>query len=255
MANVRVERHEHVATLTIDRAERRNAIDPDTSEAMSDAVSALDADADVRVIVLTGAGDVFCAGADLKAVAEGRTREIIGVPGGFGGLTRSDRSTPVIAAVNGHALAGGFELMLACDLAVAAQDALFGLPEVSRGIIAGAGGLVRLPAAMGSKRALEVILTAGRLTAAEAFAAGLVNRVVGRDDVLAAAYELARQIAANAPVAVRESRRVALTALEAGADAGWDANERAWVTVLASEDALEGPRAFTEKRPPEWKGR
>jgi enoyl-CoA hydratase/carnithine racemase len=222
---------------------------------MSDAVVALDTDHDVRVIVLTGAGSVFSAGADLAAVAAGRTREIIGVPGGFGGLTRSNRQTPVIAAVNGHALAGGFELMLACDLAVAAEDAEFGLPEVARGIIAGAGGLVRLPAAIGPKRALELILTAGRITAAEAHAYGLVNRVVARDRVLPEAYELAERIAANAPVAVRESRRVAMEALERGADAGWEANERSWVTVLDSEDALEGPRAFTEKRPPEWQGR
>jgi enoyl-CoA hydratase/carnithine racemase len=252
---VRIRRDGHVATLTIDRPERRNAVDPETSQAMSEAVHALDADRDVRVIVLTGAGDVFCAGADLAAVAAGRTREIIGVPGGFGGLTRSDRGTPVIAAVNGHALAGGFELMLACDLAVAAEDAQFGLPEVARGIIAGAGGLVRLPLALAPKRALELILTAGRMTASEAHAFGLVNRVVTREQVLPAAYELAERIAANAPVAVRESRRVALEALEHGARAGWEANEAAWEVVLASEDALEGPRAFTEKRPPEWRGR
>jgi enoyl-CoA hydratase/carnithine racemase len=255
VSTVRIERAGHVATLAIDRPERRNAIDPETSQALSAAVIELDADPGVRVIVLTGEGAVFCAGADLEAVAAGRTREIIDVPGGFGGLVRSDRRTPVIAAVNGHALAGGFELVLACDLVVAAEDAQFGLPEVARGIIAGAGGLVRLPHALPPKRALELILTAGRLTAAEAYAFGLVNRVVAREEVLPTAHALAEQIAANAPVAVSESRWVAMQSLEHGEAAGWEANEQAWTVVLASEDALEGPRAFTEKRPPEWKGR
>ena len=256
MGTVRVERAGHVGTIVIDRPERRNALDPETSQAMADAVAQLDGDPEVRVIILTGAGTVFSAGADLEAVAAGRTREIIEVePGGFGGLVRSDRRTPVIAAVNGHALAGGFELVLACDLAVAAQDAQFGLPEVARGIIAGAGGLVRLPHLMPPKRALELILTADRLTAADAYALGLVNRVVAREEVLPEARALADRIAANAPVAVRESRWVAVRSLAEGEAEGWAANERAWPVVLASEDAAEGPRAFTEKRAPRWTGR
>ena len=256
MGTVRRERDGHVATIVIDRPERRNAVDPETSRAMADAVAELDGDPGVRVIILTGAGAVFSAGADLEAVAAGRTREIIDVePGGFGGLARSERRTPVIAAVNGHALAGGFELVLACDLAVAAADAEFGLPEVARGIIAGAGGLVRLPHLMAPKRALELILTAGRLTAADAYALGLVNRVVARDEVLPEARSLADRIAANAPLAVQESRSVAMRSLAAGEAAGWAANERAWPVILASEDAAEGPRAFTERRPPRWTGR
>jgi enoyl-CoA hydratase/carnithine racemase len=256
MGTVRLERDGHVATIVIDRPERRNAVDPETSQAMSAAVSELDADPEVWVILLTGAGDVFCAGADLAAIAAGRLHEITDdVPGGFGGLVRSERRTPVIAAVNGHALAGGFELMLACDLVVAAEDAQFGLPEVARGIIAGAGGLVRLPHLIAPKRALELILTADRISAAEAHALGLVNRVVPRDDVLPEAHALAARITANAPVAVRESRWVADQALRHGEEEGWAANERAWAVVLASEDAAEGPRAFTEKRPPAWTGR
>lgn len=256
MGTIQLEHDGHVATMTIDRPERRNAIDPETSAAMNAAVVELDADPEVRVIVLTGSGAVFSAGADLEAVAAGRVREIIDVePGGFGGLVRSDRRTPVIAAVNGHALAGGFELVLACDLVVAAEDAEFGLPEVARGIIAGAGGLVRLPHLMPPKRALELILTAGRLSAADAHALGLVNRVVAREAVLDEAYALAGQIAANAPVAVRESRWVAVQAHAHGEGEGWAANERAWKVVLESEDAAEGPRAFTEKRAPVWTGR
>lgn len=254
--SVRIERDGHVATLVIDRPERRNAVDPETSEAMNAAVLELDAEPDVRVILLTGAGDVFCAGADLEAVAAGRVREIIDVdPGGFGGLVKSDRRTPVIAAVNGHALAGGFELVMACDLVVASEDAQFGLPEVARGIIAGAGGLVRLPQLMPPKRALELILTGDRLSAADASTLGLVNRVVAREQVLPEAHALAGRIAANAPVAVRESRWVAAQALQHGEARGWAANEEAWAVVLASEDAAEGPRAFTEKRPPAWTGR
>lgn len=256
MPNVRTERDGNVATLVIDRPQRRNAIDPETSREMNDAVVALEADPDVWVIVLTGAGDVFCAGADLEAVAAGRVREIIGAqPGGFGGLVRSKRRTPVIAAVNGHALAGGFELVLACDLVVAAEDAEFGLPEVARGIMAGAGGLVRLPHLIPAKRAFELILTADRIGACEAQALGLINRVVARPDVLSEARALAARIAGNAPVAVRESRWVAAQSLEYGETHGWKANETAWSVVLASEDAAEGPRAFTEKRPPVWRGR
>lgn len=254
--SVRIERDGHVATLVIDRPERRNAVDPETSEAMNAAVLELDAEPDVRVVLLTGAGDVFCAGADLEAVVAGRVREIIDVdPGGFGGLVKSDRRTPVIAAVNGHALAGGFELVMACDLVVASEDAQFGLPEVARGIIAGAGGLVRLPQLMPPKRALELILTGDRLSAADASTLGLVNRVVPRERVLPEAHALAGRIAANAPVAVRESRWVAAQAQQHGEARGWAANEEAWAVVLASEDAAEGPRAFTEKRPPAWTGR
>ena len=256
MGTVRLERDGHVATITLDRPERRNAVDPETSQAMADAIVEIEADHEIRVAIVTGAGDVFCAGADLAAVAAGRTREIIDVePGGFCGLVRSERRTPVIAAVNGHALAGGFELMLACDLVVAAADAEFGLPEVSRGIMAGAGGLVRLMQAVAPKRALELIMTGDRITAPEAHELGLVNRVVERAEVLAEARALADRVAANAPVAVRESRWVAEQTLRHGETEGWAANERSWAVVLASEDAAEGPRAFTEKRAPVWTGR
>jgi enoyl-CoA hydratase/carnithine racemase len=255
MENVSVERHGHVAVITIERPERRNAIDPETCREMNDAVVEVDADPDVWVAILTGRGDVFCAGADLAAVAAGRVREIIDVePGGFGGLVRSQRRTPVIAAVNGHALAGGFELVLACDLVVAADTAEFGLPEVARGIIAGAGGLIRLPRLIPPKRAMELILTAERLTAAEALSLGLINQVVPGDAVLAAADALAARVCANAPVAVRESRWVVEQVLSHGDEQAWEANERAWAAVLASADAAEGPRAFTEKRAPVWSG-
>lgn len=242
-----------VAVVTLQRPEKRNAIDPALSAALNEAFSALEADDEVAVTVLTGAGEVFCAGADLQAVADGRLAEIVDVePGGFGGLVRRQRTKPVVAAVNGHALAGGFELVLASDLAVAAEDAEFALPEVSRGIIPGAGGLVRLPRHVPPKVAAELILTGARLSARRALELGLVNRLVPREHVLTEATALARRIAEGPYVATRAARSVAEVASGEGAAAAWRANDDAWPVVLASPDAAEGPRAFAEKRAPRW---
>jgi crotonobetainyl-CoA hydratase len=248
-----VERDGAVAVVTLRRPAKRNAIDPELSAALNERFSELEADDEVAVIVLTGEGDVFCAGADLQAIAEGRLAEIIDVePGGFGGLVRRARRTPVIAAVNGHALAGGFELVLASDLAVVAEDAELALPEVTRGIIPGAGGLVRLPRQVPPKVATELILTGARLTAQRALELGLVNRVVPRERVLEESIALARQIAEGPIVAMRAARRVAEVAADEGATAAWRANDEAWAIVLASADAREGPRAFAERRAPRW---
>jgi enoyl-CoA hydratase len=250
--NVRYEVDGHVATITLDRPAQRNAIDPETSHAVAACVRRLDADPVVRVGILTGAGDVFCAGADLKAVAAGRLREIIDVPGGFCGLVAAQRRTPLIAAVNGHALAGGCELALACDLVVADERAEFGLPEVSRGIIAGAGGLFRLAQALPPKRAMELVLTAGRMAAAEAHALGLVNQLAPAGQALGLSHALALRIAEHSPTAVRESRALVQDAVEQGSGDLWTATEHAWQRVLAGPDALEGARAFAERRPPVW---
>jgi enoyl-CoA hydratase/carnithine racemase len=248
-----VERDGAVAVVTLRRPEKRNAVDPELTVALNGTFAALERDDGVAVTVVTGAGDVFCAGADLQAVADGRLTEILDVePGGFGGLVRLARRKPVVAAVNGHALAGGFELVLACDLAVAAEEAEFALPEVTRGIIPGAGGLVRLPRQLPPKLAAELILTGARLTASRALELGLVNRVVPRDRVLAEALALARQVASGPRVAVQAARTVAETAADEGVAAAWRANDEAWAVVLASDDAREGPRAFAEKRPPRW---
>jgi enoyl-CoA hydratase/carnithine racemase len=253
---VRVEREGRVGVVTLDRPERRNAIDPEMSVAMNRTIVALDEDPDVWAIVVTGAGRVFCAGADLAAIAAGRLREISDAePGGFGGLVRSTRRTPVVAAVNGHALAGGFELVLACDLAVAVESAEFGLPEVKRGIIAGAGGLIRLPRLIPPRRALELILTGDRIPAREALSLGLLNAVVPDGEALPAALALAQRVCANAPLAVEASLAVVQHVLGAGDPGAWDANQRAWQQVLGTEDAQEGPRAFLEKRPPVWRAR
>lgn len=248
----------HVALVTIDRPEARNAINGEVAAGLEAAVDATEADDDIRAVVLTGAGrEAFCAGADLKEVSAGRGSALRTERGGFGGFVFRERSKPWIAAVNGKALAGGTELVLACDLVVAVRQAAFGLPEVLRGLIAAAGGLYRLPRAIPPNIALELILTAGQLDAERAHGFGLVNRLVDDVDALReAALGLAGEIARNAPVAVRQSLRVAREANSGLDEAALRALTRdAFEHVAASEDFKEGPRAFIEKRAPRWTGR
>ncbi|WP_341889784.1 enoyl-CoA hydratase-related protein [Variovorax sp. YR752] len=248
----------HVALVTIDRPEARNAVNGDVATGLEVAVDATEADDDIRAVVLTGAGrEAFCAGADLKEVSAGRGSALRTERGGFAGFVYRERSKPWIAAVNGKALAGGTELVLACDLVVAVRQAAFGLPEVLRGLIAAAGGLYRLPRAIPPNIALELILTAGQLDAERAHGFGLVNRLVADVDGLReAALALAAEIARNAPVAVRQSLRVAREANSGLDEAALRALTRdAFERVAASEDFKEGPRAFIEKRAPLWSGR
>ena len=259
MSAVTVERLPgHVALVTIDRPEARNAVNGDVAAGLEAAVDATEADDDIRAVVLTGAGrEAFCAGADLKEVSAGRGSALRTERGGFAGFVYRERSKPWIAAVNGKALAGGTELVLACDLVVAVRQAAFGLPEVLRGLIAAAGGLYRLPRAIPPNIALELILTAGQLDAERAHGFGLVNRLVDDVDALReAALALAAEIARNAPVAVRQSLRVAREANSGLDEAALRALTRdAFERVAASEDFKEGPRAFIEKRAPRWSGR
>ena len=248
----------HVALVTIDRPEARNAVNGDVASGLEAAVDATEADDDIRAVVLTGAGrEAFCAGADLKEVSAGRGSALRTERGGFAGFVYRERSKPWIAAVNGKALAGGTELVLACDLVVAVRQAAFGLPEVLRGLIAAAGGLYRLPRAIPPNIALELILTAGQLDAERAHGFGLVNRLVADVEGLReAALALAAEIARNAPVAVRQSLRVAREANSGLDEAALRALTRdAFERVAASEDFKEGPRAFIEKRAPRWTGR
>ena len=248
----------HVALVTIDRPEARNAVNGDVASGLEAAVDATEADDDIRAVVLTGAGrEAFCAGADLKEVSAGRGSALRTERGGFAGFVYRERSKPWIAAVNGKALAGGTELVLACDLVVAVRQAAFGLPEVLRGLIAAAGGLYRLPRAIPPNIALELILTAGQLDAERAHGFGLVNRLVPDVDGLReAALALAAEIARNGPVAVRQSLRVAREANSGLDEAALRALTRdAFERVAASEDFKEGPRAFIEKRAPRWSGR
>ena len=261
MSEVQVEVvEEGVLLVTVDRP-RANAVDVPTSLALYDAFQRLEQDPDLRVGVLTGAGEAFfSAGWDLKAAAAGEAVDADHGPGGFGGLTELfGRRKPVIAAVNGLALGGGFELVLAADLVVAADHVELALPEVTLGIVADSGGLLRLPRRLPSVVAAELLLTGRRMTAAEALERGVVNTVVPVGVLLDAALDLARRVAAAAPLAVAAVLEV--TEATAGLDvaAGFallhDGELAAYRTVLGSADAREGPRAFAERRPPRWKGR
>jgi enoyl-CoA hydratase/carnithine racemase len=221
---------------------------------MEAALDAFEADAAIRAIVVTGAGDTFSAGADLKAAMS----DPFGIQterGGFGGFVKRDFSKTVVAAVNGRALGGGFEIALASHLVVAAETAEFGLPEVKRGLIAGAGGLFRLAQRLPRAVALELAMTGNSIGADRAMELGLVNRVVPATDVVDAAIELADQVARNGPVAVRLSRDVVLASRWVDDDEGWRLSEQASNELLQSDDFKEGIQAFLEKREPRWTGR
>jgi enoyl-CoA hydratase len=242
-----------VLVITINRPEQRNAMTRAASLAIADALDELERRPDLSVAVLTGAGGTFCAGMDLKRFLAG---ELARAPGrGFGGLTEAPPTKPLIAAVEGYALAGGFELVLACDLVVAGTGARFGLPEVKRGLVAKAGGLLRLPQRLPRAIALELVLTGDFLGAERAAAFGLVNRVVGDGEALEAALELARAIAANAPLAITASKRIMDEAVSWPVDEWWTRQDVIADPVFDSEDAKEGARAFAERRPPQWQSR
>jgi len=247
------ERRGHVEILTINRPEARNAVNRATALALSDALDDCETNDDIWVVVLTGAEDkAFSAGMDLKAFATG---EFPITDKGFGGITKRDFSKPLIAAVNGSALAGGFEMMISCDMVVAAEHAMFGIPEAKRGLVAGAGGLIRLPKRVPIAIAYEMALTGDPISAPRAFELGLVNAVVPGDQVLDAAVALAERIAANAPLAVRTSKDVMRRASELSEDASWVINDEAFAKIGQSADALEGAIAFAEKRAPMWQAK
>jgi enoyl-CoA hydratase len=240
--------------LTLNRPEARNAVNGELARAMEAALDGLEADAATNAVVLTGAGSTFCAGADLKVVAAGRGAELATPRGGFGGIVTRKFPKPLIAAVNGPALAGGFEVVLACDLVVAVEHATFGLPEVTRGLFAAAGGLIRLPKRIPLALATEIALTGDPIDADRAAQLGLVNRVVPEGQVVEAACELAARIAANGPLAVRNSLAMVREAAELTEAEAWARNNALAVEVFASRDAIEGATAFAEKRAPRWTG-
>ncbi|MEV0383170.1 crotonase/enoyl-CoA hydratase family protein [Nonomuraea sp. NPDC050643] len=255
-----VERRDHIMLITLNRPEARNAVNAALTRAVGQALDEADADASVRAVVLTGAGDkAFCAGADLKEVARGEfTTEGVEPHWGFAGCVTHPIAKPVIAAVNGFALGGGTEIALWADLVVAAESAAFGLPEVKRGIIAGAGGAFRLAAHLPTKVAMELLLTGEPVSAADALRIGLVNRVVPRAELLTTAFALAEVISANAPLSVQASKRIA-RGIAGGSipseQAAWERTAAETAAIMRSADAKEGPRAFAEKRAPVWEGR
>uniref|UniRef100_A0AAU1M5B9 enoyl-CoA hydratase n=1 Tax=Streptomyces sp. NBC_00148 TaxID=2903626 RepID=A0AAU1M5B9_9ACTN len=250
----------HVRVITLNRPEARNAVNEELSRLLGEALEEADKDPGVRAVVITGAGDkAFCAGADLKAVARGQNIMPQGREAwGFAGYVSHHIGKPTIAAVNGFALGGGTEIALASDLVVAADSARFGLPEVKRGIIAAAGGAFRLAAQLPQKVAMELLLTGDTLDAAAAKDLGLVNRVVPQDRVREEAVLLAERIAANAPLAVQASKRIALGISDGAVvqeQQRWDLSWSEARAVIGSDDAKEGPRAFAEKRAPVWQAR
>jgi enoyl-CoA hydratase len=256
MSELLRERQGHIEILTINRPEARNAINGAVSLGFAAAFDELEADDDCWVVIVTGAGDkAFSAGMDLKAFAAGEAGDIMGAKGGFGGIAQREFAKPLIAAVNGSALAGGCEIMLACDLVVAVEHAMFGIPEVKRGLIAGAGALIRLPKRIPPTIALELALTGEPIDAQRALALGLINRVVPADKLMEETMALATTIAKNAPLAVRASKRVMKQAGELPDAEGWTINNAAVPEVFGSADAMEGPTAFAEKREPVWSGK
>ena len=246
----------HVALVTLNRPEKRNAVNPALSAALEAIVRRIEADPDIRVAILSSShARVFCAGADLAAVSAGKALGIETAAGGFAGFVYAQRATPWIAAVEGLALGGGCEIALACDMIVASDAAAFGLPEVKRGLLAGAGGVYRIGAVLPRNVANELIATGEPLEAARAYHFGLVNRLVPSGGAVAEAKALAASIAANAPLSVQYSLQAARAAAGLPDGAGRPIAAERFAALRSTADYKEGPRAFVEKRPPVWTGR
>ncbi|MEV6239619.1 crotonase/enoyl-CoA hydratase family protein [Lentzea sp. NPDC051838] len=244
---VRTERVGSALLITIDRPEARNAVNAAVAQGLSNALDELENTPELRVGVLTGAGGTFSAGMDLKAALKGESPEIGGR--GFGGLTEAELSKPLIAAVEGFAMGGGFEMALGCDLIVAAEDAKFGLPEVKRGLIAAGGGVVRLPQRIPHHLAMEMLLTGEPIDGRRAAELGLANRVVPNGETAAVALQLAEKIAENAPLALAAVKAVQR------ADDRWAAQRAESTKLMTTADVREGMTAFAERRAPQWTGR
>ncbi|WP_235736725.1 crotonase/enoyl-CoA hydratase family protein [Nocardioides alcanivorans] len=248
----------HIALITLNRPDAMNSVNRALSTALGEGLERAEDDPEVRVVVLTATGRAFCAGMDLKAFAKGEDVSAEGHPEwGFAGMVRHPINKPVIAAVNGFAMGGGTELVLASDLAVAAESAKFGLPEVKRGLVAAAGGVLRLPRQIPVRKAMELALTGRAVNATEAAELGLVNRVVPDAALLDAAFELAEEIAANAPLAVQATKQMIHEQARFGSDLDdeiWQHHDQVLLPVFRTKDAMEGAVAFAEKRAPAWRG-
>jgi enoyl-CoA hydratase len=251
-AAVTVEVDGGVAVITINRPQARNAVNEAVASGVAAAIDDLDPRPDVAALVLTGAGGTFCAGMDLKGFLAGENPTAGGR--GFGGITARPPVTPIIAAVEGYALAGGFELALACDLIVASEEATFGLPEVTRGLVAAAGGLFRLPRRVPYHLAMEIALTGGRVPASRLHEAGLLSALVPAGEALGAARALATKVAANAPLAVAATKRIIVESADWPSGEAFDRQNAISGPVFTSADAREGAAAFAQKRQPVWRG-
>src|SRR5215207_9276468 len=250
---VLTERRAGVLVITINRPHAKNAMTKGAAEAIAAAIDELDGSDELRAAVLTGAGGSFCSGMDLKGFLRGESPTVEGR--GFAGLTLAPPRKPLIAAVEGWALAGGFEILLACDLVVAGESARFGVPETKRALVAGAGAAMLLPQRIPLPVALELLLTGDPISARRAYELGLVNRVTPEGGALDAALELATTIAANGPLAVAVTKEIARSAPDWTLEDGWNQQSELMAPVFGSEDAQEGALAFAEKRAPMWKGR
>jgi len=249
---VLVEVGDGVADITITRPQARNAVDEAVARGIAAAIDELDPRPDVAAMVLTGAGGTFCAGMDLKGFLAGENSAAGGR--GFAGITQRPPATPVVAAVEGYALAGGFEVALACDLIVASEEARFGLPEVTRGLVAAAGGLLRLPRQIPYHLAMEIALTGAHVPAGRLHQAGLINRLVPPGEALGVARALAAQVAANAPLALAATKRIIVESADWPSGEAFDRQNAISGPVFTTADAREGAAAFAEKRPPVWRG-
>jgi enoyl-CoA hydratase len=250
---VLTERRNGVLVVTLNRPEARNAVNRAAAEGIAAALDELDGDQALRAGVITGAGGTFSAGMDLKAFVAGERPHVEGR--GSGGIVQGPPGKPLVAAVEGYAVALGFEIVLACDLVAAARDARFGLPEVTRSLVAVAGGLIRLPRRIPYAVAMELALTGELIGAERAQALGVVNRLAEPGGALEAALELAQRVARNGPLAVAASKRIVRGALEWSEEEAWERQGEIVGPVMTSEDAREGATAFAEKRPPRWQGR
>lgn len=251
-SEILTEARDGVLIITLNRPDAKNAVNRALSEGMAAALDRLDGDDTLRVGIVTGAGGTFCSGMDLKAFLTGELPFVAGR--GFAGIAEAPPTKPLIAAVNGYALAGGFEIMLSCDLVVANKDAKFGIPEAKRGLAAAAGGLVRLPRQIAPRLAMELALTGDFITAGRAYEIGLINRMTD-GDALEGALELAASITANGPLAVAASKRVITQSREWSEAEMWAKQSESLGNLFMTEDAREGAAAFAQKRKPEWKGR
>jgi enoyl-CoA hydratase len=250
---VLTERRDGVLVITLNRPKARNAVNLELAQGVADAVDELDGDDDLRIGVLTGAGGTFCSGMDLKAFAQGSSPFIDGR--GFAGIVQAPPKKPLIAAIEGYALAGGLEVALSCDLLVASREAKLGIPEVKRGLVAAAGALIRLPKRIPQHVAMELALTGDFISTERGYELGLINRLTDAGGALDAALELATAISKNGPLAIAASKSIVTAASDWTDAEAWEKQAEFVGTVFTSEDAKEGAVAFAEKREPVWKGR